>query len=117
MTALDAELIDDLRERLNEERETHMELLEQYGADPYDEEVKNLDVGNDGFADAAQATEARSEVLGQLDSARQRVQLIDQALEQMEQGTYGTCVECGDPIAPARLEVRPLAIRCVNCAS
>jgi DnaK suppressor protein len=30
-------------------------------------------------------------------------------------GTYGQCIECGEPIAPARLEVNPTARRCAEC--
>lgn len=114
---MDEATLDKLRTNLQEEREQHMELLKEHGADPYSEEVRDLDVGNQGFADSGQATEERSELLGQLDAARQRVQQIDQALEEIEEGTYGICSECGDPIQPARLEVRPLSVKCVDCAA
>ena len=40
---------------------------------------------------------------------------IDEALERMEEGTYGTCERCGEAIDPARLEAIPYAIRCVRC--
>ena len=33
--------------------------------------------------------------------------------QRLEEGTYGTCVDCGQPIPDARLEVRPEATRCV----
>lgn len=39
------------------------------------------------------------------------------ALARLEAGTYGTCVRCGQPIPPARLEARPMATMCVACAS
>jgi len=39
------------------------------------------------------------------------------ALERVETGTYGVCVRCGQPIPPARLEVRPFATMCVSCAA
>ena len=32
-----------------------------------------------------------------------------------EQGRYGRCVECDDPIAPARLRALPFALRCLAC--
>ncbi|MGL5809868.1 MAG: TraR/DksA C4-type zinc finger protein [Nocardioides sp.] len=35
----------------------------------------------------------------------------------MEAGTYGTCEQCAQPIAPARLEARPAASTCFTCAS
>lgn len=38
------------------------------------------------------------------------------ALEQLDAGTYGVCVTCGRGIAPARLEARPDASECIDCA-
>ncbi len=37
--------------------------------------------------------------------------------ERLANGTYGECVVCGEPIAPARLEVNPTALRCAECQS
>ena len=36
------------------------------------------------------------------------------ALQRIQDGTYGTCVDCGKPIPDARLEERPEATRCVE---
>lgn len=113
---MDDTKLHELRSVLVEDRESQLAFLEEHGAEPYSDEVGDLGVGNDGFADSAQATEERSEILGQLEVARHRVHLIDEALERMEEGAYGTCVDCGDPIPDARLEVRPLSVRCVACA-
>ncbi|HQR46238.1 MAG TPA: TraR/DksA family transcriptional regulator [Thermoanaerobaculia bacterium] len=41
--------------------------------------------------------------------------LIDQALERLEAGTYGTCVHCGQPCQEKRLEAVPWARHCVDC--
>ena len=38
------------------------------------------------------------------------------ALARIENGTYGTCANCGEPIAPERLQARPIATRCIKCA-
>ena len=40
---------------------------------------------------------------------------IQDALRQREQGRYGTCASCGQPIAPERLEARPEATLCIDC--
>lgn len=45
-------------------------------------------------------------------SAQQRSE-VEAALARIEDGSYGTCVDCGQPIPDARLEVRPEAARCV----
>jgi DnaK suppressor protein len=41
---------------------------------------------------------------------------VKRALARIEDGTYGECVHCGEDIAPARLEARPEAALCIECA-
>jgi len=41
---------------------------------------------------------------------------IDAALERIEAGDYGYCVQCEDDISPKRLEIDPAASLCINCA-
>jgi DnaK suppressor protein len=43
------------------------------------------------------------------------LQAIEEALARMEKGTYGICRDCGDPIAPARLEAIPWTRVCITC--
>ena len=40
---------------------------------------------------------------------------IDQALSRLDEGTYGTCVDCGKLIEARRLEAVPWAERCFTC--
>jgi DnaK suppressor protein len=40
---------------------------------------------------------------------------IDRALERIDTGTYGGCVNCGAQIAPERLEAMPWATLCIDC--
>jgi len=40
---------------------------------------------------------------------------IEGALERIEEGTYGTCVNCGKPIAEERLAAIPWATYCIDC--
>lgn len=42
--------------------------------------------------------------------------LVDRALRALEDGEYGVCRRCGEPIAEARLRARPHAMSCVKCA-
>jgi RNA polymerase-binding transcription factor DksA len=49
-------------------------------------------------------------------AARTEGQLIVAALRRIEEGTYGTCVDCGEKIAERRLEAIPEAERCLICA-
>ena len=49
------------------------------------------------------------------DRERKLIKKIEEALEQMEQGEYGYCVDCGAEIGIARLEARPTATQCIDC--
>lgn len=40
---------------------------------------------------------------------------VEAALHRLEGGTYGTCTDCGERIALARLHVQPAAQRCAPC--
>ena len=40
---------------------------------------------------------------------------IDGALERIQSGTYGTCLNCGTPIADDRLAAIPWATHCIDC--
>ena len=48
---------------------------------------------------------------------RQRLQLIEDALEGIENGDYGFCEECEEPINEKRLQLMPFALFCVRCQS
>lgn len=40
---------------------------------------------------------------------------IDAALERIENGNYGICIECGQQISIKRLQAYPVAKRCIEC--
>ena len=46
---------------------------------------------------------------------RQELAIIEHTQEKIEQGTYGTCDNCGQPIDPERLEALPQANLCLKC--
>ena len=54
---------------------------------------------------------------GQAALVAQEIASIRRALERIEDGSYGTCANCGDEISDKRLEVRPEAALCIDCAS
>ncbi len=56
----------------------------------------------------AKAGQARS----QLELAR-----IEAALTRIDQGLFGDCLECDEPIAAARLDANPVVTLCIDCAS
>ena len=49
------------------------------------------------------------------DREREKVNAIQEALDRVEDGTYGTCESCDSEIAEGRLEALPFTRLCVNC--
>jgi RNA polymerase-binding transcription factor DksA len=58
----------------------------------------------------------RAQIAALLDQARRRLAELEEALERVRSGTYGTCERCGRPIAAERLAARPAARTCRSCA-
>jgi len=50
------------------------------------------------------------------DRSRLELSRVEAALRSIEDGTYGTCTNCGNQIAPERLEAIPWAPTCIDCA-
>ena len=49
------------------------------------------------------------------DRATTQLELVDEALARLDDGTFGACVRCGKPIARDRLEALPWAAHCIDC--
>ena len=49
------------------------------------------------------------------DRNEQQLAAVDAALARLDDGTYGTCIRCGRPIAPERLDALPWAAHCIDC--
>ncbi len=45
-----------------------------------------------------------------------RLSQIEAAIQRMEEGEYGFCLDCGDEIAPERLDAEPCVLKCADCA-
>jgi DnaK suppressor protein len=50
-----------------------------------------------------------------LAAAKVQLRAVQDALQRIEHGTYGTCADCGSAIPEGRLDARPEASRCVKC--
>lgn len=72
-------------------------------------------------ADNTMGSASLREVAGNADymiaDARAIIALIEGALARMDNGTYGTCAACDQPIPLARLELRPYGTTCVPCSA
>jgi len=66
-------------------------------------------------ADKSLLASLREFTITRVDVGRQTLRLIEEALERLNQGAYGSCLNCGEPISPKRLSAIPWARYCVNC--
>lgn len=69
------------------------------------------------FADSSQVTAERGEAERLALQLQETLDDVERALAKVEEGAYGTCESCWRPIAPARLEAKPAARLCIDCAS
>jgi len=69
--------------------------------------------GGDAAADAVERQQARAMAM----EVRQILELVNEALRRIQNGTYGTCEVCSKPIPAARLGLIPWTTRCAKCAA
>jgi len=55
--------------------------------------------------------------IGVGDSLERGLDRIQRALAKLDEGTYGMCDACGDPIARGRLQAMPDGVLCLECAA
>ena len=66
--------------------------------------------------EGATTSQLWSQSVGILEAAERELDDLDAAIRRLEAGAYGVCERCGQSIAPARLEARPDATLCIDCA-
>jgi DnaK suppressor protein len=68
--------------------------------------------------DEQQVELENKDVIDALDTLeREELIKIREALEKIEKGTFGQCIECGDEIEVKRLKALPYALKCMSCES
>ena len=103
-----------IRARLLELRRQLTELEATGHAAAQTVELDQTRVGRLSRMDALQ-----SQAMSQASNNRRAAELvaIEAALQRLEQGQYGECIDCGELINPRRLELNPVVRRCVACAA
>ena len=105
-----------IRKRLEQELLSATARLRQMGGTESLEDLRP--VADTGFADEVdgiQVNESREIGYATRELLVERVNKLSSALDRLDGGDYGTCVECGEAIAPARLRVMPEVETCVRC--
>lgn len=93
-----------------------LEEILQKGQATIDDMTETVEVYADP-ADRATAESDRAFTLRLRDRERKLIKKITQAIQRIEDGEFGVCVECGDEIGIARLKARPMTTLCINCKS
>jgi RNA polymerase-binding transcription factor DksA len=107
-----------IQERLEKELWGAMSRLRRMDGAVALEEMPGVIGDNSPFADEVdeiQANEGREIGFATRTLLVERVHKLRTALDHLRDGDYGTCVECGEPIAPARLRAMPEVETCVRC--
>ena len=111
--------MDVARDRLEAERHRTERRLASLTGDYEAVVAASRDTNADDEHDPEGATIAfeRSQVGALVRQARLHLAEVGAALQRLDDGTYGTCERCGQPIGEGRLEARPVARTCIRCAS
>lgn len=80
--------------------------------------ASSQEMGQDGIQDMADEASNlyNQQILMSLnENQRKTLREVDEALDRIEEGTYGICDSCEKPIALKRLQIKPFAKYCVQC--
>ena len=116
MTTIDAI---EFRALLEQERTRVQETLDHLAGDnPANMQDELGELGGWGadnpMGDMASVTFERELDEGLGEGAQQTLAQIDRAIARLDDGTYGMCERCGEPIAEERLRARPWATLCID---
>ncbi|WP_432899013.1 TraR/DksA family transcriptional regulator [Micromonospora matsumotoense] len=73
------------------------------------------DSAGDDQADTGTKTFEREQEISLANNIRERITQVERALERLDEGGYGWCERCGNPIPVERLAAFPSATLCVTC--
>ncbi len=110
--------MDDVRTRLDQDLKTAVSRLRQLGGVVAVEERPGAIGDNSPCADDVDEIQinANREIgLATREMLVERVNRLSAALDRLNDGEYGVCVDCAEPISPARLHVVPEVQTCVRC--
>jgi RNA polymerase-binding protein DksA len=102
--------MDDLRKALQKEYDRLADLVGE-------EANRNQADWNPDRGELAAAASRRDRRLAIQELNEEKLAQVTEALARMDEGTYGTCLSCGKPINPERLEIVPYAGLCTSCQS
>jgi DnaK suppressor protein len=107
---MDKELIEQFRKLLTEKKQG---ILDEVGKtlNEMTDQTTNIPDPND----RATVESGRSFELRIRDRERKLLSKIEEALNRIDEGTFGVCEDCGEDIGLKRLEARPVTTLCIDC--
>ena len=104
LLALRARLRGDFKQMADAALHNNRETSEHRNGMP----IHMADLGSDAYE--------QEFTLSLMQSEEDTLTFIEEALQRIEEGTYGTCVECNDQIKKMRLNALPFTPLCIKCA-
>jgi len=112
---LTGEELDGVRENLSERKKTLWnEVLHDLTHEAGEINREAVDTIRES-GDRAMGELMESSLLHLVEMKARELEAIEAALNRIDSGEYGRCMDCGRWIRPARLEVQPFAVRCIKC--
>ncbi len=108
---MDKKRLDYYKKKLQARREELMRIIartEEEGRTADDDPTVDL-------ADKAANSYTKEFLFGQTNTDRTILQMINDALERIEEDEYGLCTNCQDEVQQKRLEAVPWARHCISC--
>lgn len=99
------------RQQVGDELDRLAEQLASFGVE---QELESGGVGNHLAEDGSNVQE-QEQILVISGDLRDVLTQVDDALERLDDGTFGICQRCGKPINPERLEAFPYVALCIEC--
>lgn len=93
------------------------ELDEQDRISARDRDPVTLDQESVGRLSRIDAMQVQAMALAQERRRKAERSAISAALQRIEEGEFGYCIECGDAIAEGRLRNNPTVVKCLDCAA
>jgi DnaK suppressor protein len=107
--------LDEVLDELREQREHSVQVLAVQEAELSGLMRDSGDGAGQDQADMGATSFERDQELTVLNSERDKLAQIERALIAINEGTYGICESCGEPIGKMRLMAFPRATLCVTC--
>jgi len=111
LSSMEKKKLDTFKKRLEARQQ---ELRRMVSRTEQDGRTVDEDSAQD-IADRAASSYTKEFLFHQSNNDRQLLQMVENALSRIREGTFGECISCGKEINPKRLEAVPWTRHCIEC--